>query len=76
MRRIVLRPPRWEKDAAQLPVTAQEPSPTFVPLAFAAAPTSTADIRIELRGRAVSATISWPLSAAEACAVWLRAVLR
>ena len=53
-----------------------EPSPTFVPLEFATAPVPAGDIRIELRGRSVSATINWPLSAAEACAAWLRTVLR
>lgn len=53
-----------------------EPSLRFVPLEFAAAPVPAGEIRIELRGRSVSATISWPLLAADACAAWLRAVLR
>lgn len=62
--------------AASAPASLQEPSPAFVPLEFAAAPVAVGDIQIELRGRAVSATISWPLSAADACATWLRTVLR
>lgn len=61
--------------APPAPTSLAQPSPAFVPLEFAPTPVST-DIRIELRGRTVSATISWPLSAADACAAWLRAVLR
>ncbi len=62
--------------APSAPMSPQEMSPAFVPLEFAAAPLPPGDIRIELRGHAVNATISWPLSAADACAAWLRAVLR
>lgn len=58
------------------PASSQQAPPAFVPLEFAAAPLPAGDIRIELRGRTVSAAISWPLSAAEACAAWLRTVLR
>ena len=35
-----------------------------------------ADIRIELRRGATSVAVSWPLAAADQCAVWLRQWLR
>lgn len=62
--------------APSAPTPLPEPPPAFMPLAFAAAQLPAGDIRIELRAGAVSATISWPLSAAEACGAWLRTVLR
>lgn len=34
------------------------------------------DVRIELRRGPVNVTVSWPVSAAAECAVWLREVLR
>jgi transposase len=50
----------------------------FVPLPVvpsAAIPAHT-DLRIELRRGPVTVTLSWPLSAAADCAIWLREVLR
>ena len=51
----------------------------FVALAFPsreAIPTALADIRIELRRGATSVAVSWPLTAADQCAAWLRGWLR
>lgn len=39
-------------------------------------PAAPGDIRIELRRGATSVAVSWPLAAADQCAVWLRAWLR
>lgn len=54
-------------------------APAFVPVplplppaAFAPAP----DIRIELRRGATSVSVTWPLAAAEQCAVWMRELLK
>jgi transposase-like protein len=40
------------------------------------AASSSGEIRIELRRGATTVTVSWPVSAAEGCAAWLRAWLR
>jgi transposase len=37
---------------------------------------ATAPIRIELRRGAISVAVSWPTDAADACAAWLRELLR
>jgi transposase len=39
-------------------------------------PTAPADIRIELRRGATAVAITWPASAAPACAAWLRELLK
>jgi transposase len=51
--------------------------PTFVPVALPA-PNCTAapDIRIELRRGASSVSLTWPVSAAEHCAAWMRELLK
>lgn len=50
----------------------------FVPLPLANAPVAVAaaPIRIELRRGAMSASIAWPLEAADACGAWLRELLK
>ena len=51
--------------------------PTFVPVALPApscAPGS--DIRIELRRGATSVSLTWPVSAGEHCAAWMRELLK
>ncbi len=51
--------------------------PTFVPVALPAPNCVPApDIRIELRRGATSVTLTWPVSAAEHCAAWMRDLLR
>ena len=52
-------------------------APAFVPVplpsaAFAPAP----DIRIELRRGATSVSLTWPVSAGEHCAAWMRDLLK
>ena len=51
--------------------------PTFVPVALPQASYApVADIRIELRRAATSVTLTWPVSAAEHCAAWMRELLK
>ena len=47
------------------------PMPTPTPT-----PTTSSSIRIELRRGATSVAVSWPTDAADACAAWLRELLR
>ena len=62
------------------------PAPTFIPLVIGA-PTIPAttdvipqaqprEVRIELRGGAFAATVTWPMSANAEYAGWLRKLLR
>lgn len=50
----------------------------FVPLQLAGAPVGAPvpPIRIELRQGATSVAIAWPVEAADACAAWLRTLLK
>lgn len=48
----------------------------FVALPVASAPAPTTPIRIELRQGSTSVAVSWPSEAADACAAWLRELLR
>src|SRR6218665_3113872 len=41
-----------------------------------AAPPPAPDIQIELRRGATSVSVTWPLAAAEQCAVWMRELLK
>jgi transposase len=51
--------------------------PTFVPVALPAPSCAPApDIRIELRRGATSVSLTWPVSAAEHCAAWMRGLLK
>jgi transposase len=51
--------------------------PEFVPLALPPpVPSSGAAIRIELRHGAISVAMAWPVEAADACAAWMRELLR
>jgi len=71
---------RWRRDAADRGRARRGKTELaeFVPMAIAAAPVVTApeDIRIELRRGACAVSIAWPTSAAPACAIWLRELLR
>lgn len=61
------------------PVRSTQSVPAFIPLALpapAAAPAETADIRIELKRGAMTVDVRWPASSADACAAWLRELLR
>jgi transposase len=59
---------------------AGEPPAQFIALpltaALAPSPPPQADIRIELRGGALAAHITWPVAAAAECGTWLRELLR
>lgn len=51
--------------------------PEFVPLALPApVPPSGGAIRIELRHGATSIAVGWPIEAADACAAWMRELLK
>jgi len=54
------------------------PSSAFVPLALAAPQTlpDGGDIRIEVRRGGVVVSICWPSTSGDACAAWLRDLLR
>lgn len=54
-------------------------STEFVPLSLpmaAPVPSTGAAIRIELRHGATSIAVAWPVEAADACAAWVRELLR
>jgi transposase len=53
------------------------PEPGFVPIHLEPIPPAPPpDIRVELRRGATTVAITWPVSAANACAAWLREWLR
>jgi transposase len=54
--------------------TAQLPAATFVPVQVQI-PTSTSDIRLELRRGSATVVVSWPTQEAAACGLWLKAWL-
>jgi len=66
---------KWRRQACgSLPALQ---APAFVPVALPPAACATApDIRIELRRGATSVSVTWPLAAAEQCAVWMRELLK
>ena len=71
---------RWIKMAQSREnlVTAMAASPPvegFVPLSMPS-PDSDRDVRIELSRGAMSIKVNWPISAAGACALWVREVMR
>jgi transposase len=54
-------------------------APAFVPVPLPLPPTAcapAADICIELRRGATSVSVTWPLAAADQCAVWMRELLK
>ena len=72
--------------ASAIAATPVMATPTFIPLVIGA-PTTPAttdvipqahlqEVRIELRGGAFAATVTWPMSANAECAGWLRKLLR
>lgn len=69
---------KWRRDAARVEApVAIKAEPMFVPLQMAApAAAPVEDIRVELRKGAVSVSVRWPLPASQACALWLRELLR
>lgn len=66
---------KWRRQAGGALPALQAPS--FVPVPLPAAAFSPApDIRIELRRGATSVSVTWPLEAAEQCAIWMRELLK
>ncbi|QBM26519.1 IS66-like element accessory protein TnpA [Hydrogenophaga pseudoflava] len=52
-------------------------APAFVPVALPPAAYAPApDIRIDLRRGATTVSVTWPLAAADQCAVWMRELLK
>lgn len=48
----------------------------FVPVALPASAAQAGDIQLELRRGAIAVNVTWPLSASNQCAAWLREILR
>jgi transposase len=76
---------RWIRESRERARQARPVQPAFIALqlsppstaaAAAPAPAPTHDIRIELQGSGISASVAWPMESAQACATWLRAVLQ
>jgi transposase len=66
---------KWRREAGGALPALQ--TPAFVPVALPPAPCAPApDIRIELRRGATSVSVTWPLEAADQCAVWMRELLK
>jgi transposase len=77
---------RWVRDAEAKPVKVAEPTKAIAgspaaPSAFMAVqlpePSASAvEIRLELRRGATTVVVTWPVTAAAECAVWMRELLR
>ena len=78
---------RWRRSAQGVVAREVKEAPAFLPLVITAAssppassspslPLAAADIRIELRRGAATVSVSWPVSAASECGVWLAEWLR
>lgn len=76
---------RWIRESRERDRHAVPALPGFVALqlptpstgtAAAPAPPPTRDIRIDLQGCSLCASVSWPLESADACATWLRTLLQ
>ena len=71
---------KWRRLAsAPVPAPAHAPSFIALPLAVPPAPVISApaeDVRIELHRGPMAIKVTWPVSAAPACAAWLRELLR
>jgi transposase len=71
---------RWVQAAASTPAVTPMPNAEpvgFIALPMPAAPTTQAEpIRIELQRGQTTIAVTWPVTAADACAAWLREILR
>lgn len=66
---------KWRREAGGALPALQ--APAFIPVPLPSAPCAPApDIRIELRRGATTVSVTWPLAAAEQCAVWMRELLK
>ena len=66
---------KWRRQTGVPLPSLQAPAFVPVPLPPAAHP-PVPDIRIELRRGATSVTLTWPVSAADHCAAWMRELLK
>jgi transposase len=71
---------KWRRLASEL-VPAAASAPSFIALPLAAPPAQAVlppdeDVRIELHRGPLAIKVHWPVSAAPACAAWLRELLR
>ena len=68
---------KWRRQATGAGALAPMMQPSFVPVSLPPASCAPApDIRIELRRGATSVSLTWPLTAAEQCALWMRELLK
>lgn len=69
---------RWRQAARGDQTSTLASTGQFVPVSVsdAPAPTNAPDIEIQLRRGSTAVTITWPVTAAGACAVWMRELLR
>lgn len=66
---------KWRREAGGVLPALQ--TPAFVPVPLPPAACAPApDIRIELRRGATTVSVTWPLEAAEQCAVWMRELIK
>src|SRR3990167_10287455 len=66
---------KWRREAGGALPALQ--APAFVPVPLPPAACAPApDIRIELRRGATTVSVTWPLDAADQCAVWMRGLLK
>ncbi len=66
---------KWRRQTGGPLPSLQAPAFVALPLPPAAC-ASAPDIRIELRRGATCVSVTWPLAAAEQCAVWMRELLK
>ena len=77
---------KWRRLASALPPVpvpspSPSPSPSFIALPLAVPPApgvspAAEEVRIELHRGPLAIKVAWPVSAAPACAAWLRELLR
>jgi transposase len=66
---------KWRRESVGALLALQ--APAFVPVALPPAACAPApDIRIELCRGVTSVSVTWPLAAADQCAVWMRELLK
>ena len=73
---------KWRRlTSAPVPAPALAPSPSFIALPLAVPPApgvspAAEEVRIELHRGPLAIKVAWPVSAAPACAAWLRELLQ
>ena len=69
---------KWRREAARgAAPLAIKSQPMFVPLQMTSpTPLPTEDIRVEVRKGALALSVHWPQCASQACALWLRELLK